>query len=94
MDKKSQVINTSEMKVNDKVKMNDLIMLKINESEFILMMPGDKVKKGELPFELTLPVASKEDVLSTLLRVNHQSDWYSMMLSEMIREKIIPQLTI
>ena len=93
MDKKSQVINTSEMKVNDKVKMNDLIMLKINESEFILMMPGDKIKKGKLPFNLALPVASKEDVLSTLLRVNHQSDWYSMMLSEMIREKIIPQLT-
>ena len=86
-------INTADMQVNQVAKLMDKItIVKLNESEFILAMKGEKIKRGELPFHTDVTLLTKSDLEKAVLEANHQDDWMSMMYSEMVRTEILPKI--
>lgn len=89
----STQINTADMQVNQIAKlMDEITIVKLNESEFILARKGDKLKKGKLPFDTDVTLLNKSDLEQAVLEANHQGDWMSMMYSELIRTKVLPEI--
>ena len=86
-------INTSEMKVNQiALLMNTITIVKINESEFILIGKEEKIKKSKLPFDTDVELKDKSTLQQAVLQAQHQGDCYSLMLSSMLTKRILPQI--
>ncbi len=86
-------INTAEMQVNQVALLMDTItIVKVNETEFILIGDKDKIKKGKLPFDTDVELKDKSTLQQAVLQAQHQGDWYSLMLSSMLTQRILPQI--
>lgn len=88
----STIINSSNMVINQMAKMDKLMILKVNSTEFILLHPNDRVKKGKLPFDTSFNLVTKTEFIATLDTVDHKGDWLSLMLADMLRTKILPTI--
>lgn len=85
-------INTEHLKVNQMVKMGDMILLKLNQESFISIQPDIPLAQVKPRFHLDLELATKDELIDMMTKCNHKNDWYSLMLESMLKEKIIPSL--
>lgn len=80
----------SEMIPGQMTKMDKLVILALNDKDFLFVLPGHKIKRtSDTTLDLDLPEATKEEMKNALNGVEHNSDWMSLMHAELIKTKFL-----
>jgi hypothetical protein len=76
------IMKMSEAKEGEFIQMDKLQMVKLPSGEFHLALPGSKLKQGEMPFDVTVTVSTRERFIDAVNKADHDNDWYSLLLKE------------
>ncbi len=74
----------SEVQIDQFVKIDDLILLKLPNGEFDCAMPNFKLKSGSFPIDISVEPATKQEFINAINAANHENDWYSLLLKEVM----------
>lgn len=74
----------SEVKENQFVKLDEMVMLKLPNGEFDCALPGCKLKSGKMTIDVNVELSTKEEFLNAIDKAEHESDWYSLLLKEVM----------
>jgi len=84
----------SQAKDNSFLKLDTLIMYKHNIQNITMACPDTKLKKVDFTTEqnkgmdIDLDEATKEEFLDAVNKANHEEDWYSLLLKDMILKQL------
>ncbi len=74
----------SEVKENQIVKIGEMVLLKLPNGEFDCALPGCKLKTGKMTMDVNVELATKEEFLNAIDKAEHDSDWYSLLLKDVM----------
>lgn len=78
----------SEVQTNQFCKLNSLVMFKLPNGEFDCALPGEKLKSGKMTVDVTVEEATKEEFIQAVNSANHQNDWYSLLLKDLMLDRM------
>lgn len=74
----------SEVKENQFVKLDEMVMLRLPNGEFDCALPGCKLKSGKMSIDVTVELSTKEEFLNAIDKADHNNDWYSLLLKDVM----------
>jgi hypothetical protein len=80
----------SQLLPGEAIKLDRLLILCVTLESYIYLMEGHPIKRtDQIAIDLELPYASMEEIEETLLKVNHEKDWYSILQADFITNKFL-----
>lgn len=68
--------------------LDTIVVFKLPNNEFDFACPGQKLRSGKSPInDLTCELATKEQFIEAVNKADHQGDWYSMFLKELMLKR-------
>ena len=67
--------------------LDTIIVFKLPNGEYDFACEGQKLKSGKSPIDLKCELATKEQFIEAVNKADHQGDWYSMLLKDLMLKR-------